>query len=159
MSWMNDLSRALRLATVAALAVLWCTAARADELGDARTNMSESMTAPSVVAPSGPVTSSAATAPVTGAGDSGNSPLILQLKRRSEQDRAQDAERRGLVAPYTAVTARALKDAPGDIVSVRLYERSKERWIYELTVLSSAGRYTDLVLDARTVRIIAMSER
>jgi hypothetical protein len=159
MSWMNDLSRALCLAALAALAVLNGTEARADDLGDAKTSMSESMTAPSVVAPSGPVTSPASTAPVTGAGDSGSSPLILQLKRRSEQDRAQDAERRGLVAPYATVAASVLKDAPGDIVSVRLYERSKDRWIYELAVLSSAGRYSDIVLDARTVRIIAMSER
>jgi uncharacterized membrane protein YkoI len=101
---------------------------------------------------------SASTAVVPGSGQ-GESPLSLQMKRRSEQDRAREAERRGIVMPYSVMLGRLQKLSPGDVVSVRLWERSEDRWIYQFRVLSPSGRFSDVSMDAKTARLINRYER
>ena len=77
---------------------------------------------------------------------------------RNDQDRAYDAERRGIVLPYSRVLKKVKQAVPGDVVRVRL-QQSKSIWTYEVTVLDADGRYIQLSLNARTGSVISKRRR
>jgi hypothetical protein len=88
----------------------------------------------------------------SGSGSSG------RREGRSDHDRARDAQKRGDVLPYARVLPQALNAAPGDVVRVRLRERSRG-WTYDFTILGLDGRYTDLSFDAKTARLLKRKGR
>ncbi len=72
----------------------------------------------------------------------------------SDQEDAWDAKRRGLVMPYGQVLKRVKQASPGDVVKVRLLKRVTGSWTYEVTVLDTRGRYTQLSLNAQTGAVL-----
>jgi hypothetical protein len=78
---------------------------------------------------------------------------------RTDQDRAFDAERRGIVLPYGRVLKKVKQAVPGDIVRVRLQQNKSSVWTYEVTVLDQSGRYIQLSLNARTGTVISKRRR
>jgi uncharacterized membrane protein YkoI len=77
----------------------------------------------------------------------------------NDQDTALEAARKGLVLPFGKVLKTVKKNAPGDVVKVRLIYRLTGMWTYEVTVLDSKGRYTKLSLNARSGALISKSIR
>lgn len=77
---------------------------------------------------------------------------------RSDQDAAREALRRGEVMPLSAILAIVDRRAHGQVMAVEL-EREQGRLVYEIDVLSDAGRMIDLWLDARTGEVIRLSYR
>ncbi len=91
-----------------------------------------------------------------------NDVLDQLMRRRSEsmpdgvdQDRARDAERRGVVLRYSAILAIIRQESPGGYRQRGLREISKDRWRYEFKILGFDGRYTEATLDARSGAICA----
>jgi hypothetical protein len=77
----------------------------------------------------------------------------------NDQDTALEAARKGLVLPFGKVLKTVKKNAPGDVVKVRLIYRITGIWTYEVTVLDTKGRYTRLSLNAKSGALIWKSTR
>lgn len=71
----------------------------------------------------------------------------------SDQDRAKAALERGEIKPLDRILAAVRAVAPGDVVGVKL-ERKGERWIYELKVLTPAGKRREVEIDASSLEIV-----
>lgn len=74
---------------------------------------------------------------------------------RNDQDHeaARAALARGEILPLTRILAVVAQRSPGDILEVEL-DRERTRFIYEITVLSPAGKVVEVRLDAKTAAII-----
>lgn len=77
----------------------------------------------------------------------------VPARAEDDQDRARTALERGEVRPLGEVLAAARAAVPGDVVDVRL-RRKKDRWRYELKVLTPAGKRREVEVDARTLAIL-----
>lgn len=77
----------------------------------------------------------------------------------TEQNTARAAVERGDALPYGWLMKRIKKAVPGDIVRVRLRRGTNELWTYDVTVLSEAGRFVQVSLDAATGDIISRRNR
>jgi uncharacterized membrane protein YkoI len=71
----------------------------------------------------------------------------------SEQDEAKSALERGEIKPLDRVLATVRAAVPGDVVAVKL-ERKKKTWIYELKVLTPAGKRREVKIDAASLAIM-----
>jgi uncharacterized membrane protein YkoI len=74
---------------------------------------------------------------------------------RNDQDHeaARAALARGEILPLTRILAVVAQRSPGDILEVEL-DRERTRFIYEITVLSPAGKVVEVRLDAKTAAVI-----
>lgn len=72
---------------------------------------------------------------------------------RNAQDCARQALERGEIRPLDEVLAVARGAVAGDVVGVEL-ERDDGRWIYEIKVLTAAGRRREIEIEATTLRIL-----
>jgi hypothetical protein len=79
--------------------------------------------------------------------------------KRSDQDRALAAEKRGRILPYGRIVKVVTQNVPGDIIRVRLIENVGSDFIYEVTVLDDGGRYTKVSLNARTGKVLNKKRR
>ncbi|TDR88172.1 PepSY domain-containing protein [Enterovirga rhinocerotis] len=79
--------------------------------------------------------------------------LPATAARAVDQDAARRAMQRGEIRPLDQVLAAARAAVPGDVVSVEL-ERKKGRWLYELKILTPAGKRREVKIDARTLAIL-----
>lgn len=70
----------------------------------------------------------------------------------SDQDKARAALQRGDVRPLDQVLAAVRTAVPGEVVAVEL-KRKKERWYYELKVLTTPGKRREVKIDAKTLVI------
>lgn len=123
-----------------------------DEPADTDIDASTTSTATSTSTSSGRTTGTGKT------GTEKSDPRGSASSGRTDQDRAYDAERRGIVLPYGRVLKKVKQAVPGDIVRVRL-EQNKSLWTYEVTVLDGEGRYIQLSLNARTGSVISKRRR
>lgn len=71
----------------------------------------------------------------------------------SDQERAKTALERGEIRPLDQVLAAARRAVPGDVVAVEL-KRKEKRWLYELKILTPAGKRREVKIDANTLAVI-----
>lgn len=70
---------------------------------------------------------------------------------RDDQDHeaARKAMARGEILPLTRILPVVAQARPGDVLEVQL-DRHRERFVYEVTVLTRAGKVTEVHVDAKT---------
>eukprot|EP01036_Dinobryon_divergens_P040280 gene40280-53245_t len=73
-------------------------------------------------------------------------------------DRARQAVQAGQVLPLPTVLERLQREVPGQVLEVEL-EQERERWIYEIKLLTSAGQLTKVKIDARTAEVLRVRSR
>lgn len=66
---------------------------------------------------------------------------------------------RGNVRPFGQLLKVIRRAAPGDVVRVKLRQRPRGPWIYDVTVLGADGRYVQLSLNASDGRIVSRKKR
>ena len=67
---------------------------------------------------------------------------------KDDHDRARQA----------AVLERLQREVPGQVLEVEL-EQERDRWIYEIKLLTPAGQLTKVKLDARTAEVLRVKSR
>ena len=72
---------------------------------------------------------------------------------KDDHDRARQAVQAGQVLPLPAVLERLQREVPGQVLEVEL-EQERDRWIYEIKLLTPAGQLTKVKLDARTAEVL-----
>ena len=75
-----------------------------------------------------------------------------------DHDRARQAVQSGQVLPLPAVLERLQREVPGQVLEVEL-EQERDRWIYEIKLLTPAGQLTKVKLDARTAEVLRVKSR
>ena len=86
--------------------------------------------------------------------------LATPLAQASDKDheRARQAVQAGQVMPLPAVLDKLALTPPGQVLEVEL-EQERERWIYEIKLLTPAGQLTKVKLDARTAEVLRVRSR
>jgi uncharacterized membrane protein YkoI len=64
-----------------------------------------------------------------------------------------------LVHPLGDVLPTLREAAPGQLLEVNLRARPDGVWVYEFVVLSPAGQYREVLLDAKANRVLGMRNR
>ena len=77
---------------------------------------------------------------------------------KDDLDRARPAVQAGQVLPRPTVLERLQREVPGQVLEVEL-EQERERWIYEIKLLTPAGQLTKVKLDARTAEVLRVRSR
>lgn len=77
---------------------------------------------------------------------------------KDDHDRARQAVQAGQVLPLPAVLERLQREVPGQVLEVEL-EQERDRWIYEIKLLTPAGQLTKVKLDARTAEVLRIKSR
>ncbi|EHL20989.1 peptidase propeptide and ypeb domain-containing protein [Acidovorax sp. NO-1] len=77
---------------------------------------------------------------------------------RDDHDRARQAVQAGQVLPLPTVLERLQREVPGQVLEVEL-EQERDRWIYEIKLLTPAGQLTKVKLDARTAEVLRVKPR
>ena len=77
---------------------------------------------------------------------------------KDDHDRARRAVQAGQVLPLPTVLERLQREVPGQVLEVEL-EQERERWIYEIKLLTPAGQLTKVKLDARTAEVLRVRSR
>jgi len=77
---------------------------------------------------------------------------------KEDHDRARQAVQAGQVLPLPVVLDRLQREVPGQVLEVEL-EQERERWIYEIKLLTPAGQLTKVKLDARTAEVLRVRSR
>ena len=77
---------------------------------------------------------------------------------KDDHDRARQAVQAGQVLPLPTVLERLQREVPGQVLEVEL-EQERERWIYEIKLLTPAGQLTKVKLDARTAEVLRVRSR
>ena len=77
---------------------------------------------------------------------------------KEDHDRARQAVQAGQVLPLPVVLERLQREVPGQVLEVEL-EQERERWIYEIKLLTPAGQLTKVKLDARTAEVLRVRSR
>jgi len=72
---------------------------------------------------------------------------------KRSQDCALDAFKSGDIRPLSDVLAVAREKVPGEVVKVEL-EREDGVWIYEVKILTPAGRRREVEINAHTLAVI-----
>ena len=75
-----------------------------------------------------------------------------------DHDRARQAVQAGQVLPLPTVLERLQREVPGQVLEVEL-EQERDRWIYEIKLLTPAGQLTKVKLDARTAEVLRVRSR
>lgn len=70
-----------------------------------------------------------------------------------DHDRARAALERGEVLPLSAILDAARAEVAGHVIEVEL-ERDGGRWLYELEVVTEAGRLVEMEIDGATGRVL-----
>ena len=78
--------------------------------------------------------------------------------KKKEHDVIRDALRRGEVLPLTKVLAIAAQRVPGDIVEVELEDDDDRALVYEIKILTDAGRVREIKIDARTGAVLEIED-
>ena len=79
---------------------------------------------------------------------------------KDDHDRARQAVQAGQVLPLPTVLERLQREVPGQVLEVELeLEQERERWIYEIKLLTPAGQLTKVMLDARTAEVLRVRSR
>ena len=79
---------------------------------------------------------------------------------KDDHDRARQAVQAGQVLPLPTVLERLQREVPGQVLEVELeLEQERERWIYEIKLLTPAGQLTKVKLDARTAEVLRVRSR
>lgn len=78
---------------------------------------------------------------------------------QSEQERARDRMEEGDILGYASIRSLALKAVPGRVVGQRLDRLHSGRTVYRLRVLQATGRVVEVVIDAKSGRILSMNGR
>ena len=79
-------------------------------------------------------------------------------KDDNDHDRARQAVQAGEVLPLPTVLERLQREMPGQVLEVEL-EQERDRWIYEIKLLTFAGQLTKIKLDARTGEVLRIKSR
>jgi uncharacterized membrane protein YkoI len=74
-----------------------------------------------------------------------------------EQDAVREALTKGEILPLTRILAIAAEKVPGDVLKVEI-EREDGTLIYEVEVLTSAGRVRELKINAKTGAILSIED-
>lgn len=74
-----------------------------------------------------------------------------------DHERARAAVRAGAALPLAQILSRLGPTVEGRVVEVEL-EREDGRLVYEITVVSPAGRVRELAVDAATARVLEIEE-
>jgi len=74
-----------------------------------------------------------------------------------DHERAHRAVERGRARPLAEILARVRDKLTGELVGVE-FERKKGRYVYELKVITSAGRVSEVYVDAMTAEIVERKE-
>ncbi|MBL7090537.1 MAG: PepSY domain-containing protein [Acidovorax sp.] len=77
---------------------------------------------------------------------------------KDDHDRARQAVQAGQVLPLPTVLERLMREVPGQVLEVEL-EPERDRWIYEIKLLTPAGQLTKVKLDARTAEVLRVQPR
>jgi uncharacterized membrane protein YkoI len=85
--------------------------------------------------------------------------LADEKKHRRPHDHAavREALQRGEVLPLVKILAIASKEVPGDVIEVEL-EDEDEAFVYEIKILTSAGRVREVRIDARTGTVVSIED-
>ncbi len=78
---------------------------------------------------------------------------------QSAQNRAAEAVANGHAAPLGQVLALVRRNVPGEVLDVSLDEAPAGVWTYRLAVLTVAGDYCDVTVDARRNKLIQVVYR
>lgn len=78
-------------------------------------------------------------------------------KKKSEHDVIREALQRGETLPLARILAIAQEAVAGDVVEVEL-EQEDGKLIYEIKVLTPAGRVREIELDARTGAVLKIED-
>lgn len=91
-------------------------------------------------------------------------PLVLGLALAplaaaadSDHDRARRALERGEVLSLAQILDMATARTPGRVIEVEL-DRDDGRWIYEVELVTRAGRLIEMEIDGATGRILEIEE-
>lgn len=71
-----------------------------------------------------------------------------------DHEQARRAYEAGEIVSLKQILKAVAKDQPGQVVEVEL-EREDGRWVYEVEVLSPAGKVTELLYDGKTGKRMA----
>jgi uncharacterized membrane protein YkoI len=74
-----------------------------------------------------------------------------------EHDEIRAALQRGEVLPLTRILSIAQQQVPGDVIEVEL-ESKRGALIYEIKVLTQAGRVREIKIDARDGKVIKIED-
>ena len=78
---------------------------------------------------------------------------------QSDQNRAQEALAAGQAAPLNQVLAIVRKAVPGEVLDVALKENPQGELTYQVAVLTAAGEYCDVTVDARRSKLMQIVYR
>ncbi|MEE4119920.1 MAG: PepSY domain-containing protein [Paracoccaceae bacterium] len=82
--------------------------------------------------------------------------LAGPLAADGDHDRARAALERGEILPLSAILDAARAEVAGRVIEVEL-ERDDGRWLYELEVVTEAGRLVEMEIDAATARVLEVA--
>ena len=78
---------------------------------------------------------------------------------RQDQDEAQKARQRGDILSYGEIERIAENRFKGRVVGQNLRQRGAKSWVYNLRVLLPDGKVLQVVMDAKTGRVISTKGR
>lgn len=74
-----------------------------------------------------------------------------------EQDAVRDALRKGEILPLTRILAIAAEQVAGDVLKVEI-EREHGVLIYEVEILTAAGRVREIKINARSGAVLSIED-
>jgi uncharacterized membrane protein YkoI len=84
-------------------------------------------------------------------------PTTLWAGRHRDHDEARRAVESGEALPLVEILARVRPDLGGEVVGV-LFERKRDRWVYEFKVIGPGGQLSEVYVDARSAEILKREE-
>ena len=90
---------------------------------------------------------------------SANAARAVGHQGMTDQQRALEAVSSGQAAPIAQVLAFVRKVLPGDVLDVTLDQTPKGDLIYKISLLTKAGEYCDVLVDAKRVRLSQVTYR
>lgn len=76
-----------------------------------------------------------------------------------DQNDAQKARKQGDLIPYGQIARRAVKQFGGRVVGQKMRQTGSNSWVYELRLLMEDGKVLQVVMDAKTGRVISTRGR
>lgn len=79
----------------------------------------------------------------------------LRVLADDDHDQARQALERGEALPLGGILSEVRKAVPGEVVGIEL-EHEHGAWVYEIKVIQAGGMRAEVLVDARSGRIVSV---
>ena len=86
-------------------------------------------------------------------------PEVLFAQGKGEQDSVLKGRKQGDLIPYGQIARQAERQFGGRVVGQKVRQLGPDHWVYELRILRPNGVVINVVIDAKTGRVISTSGR